>query len=100
MQSHRRAHPRPALHLSGVAELFRDGARGGRLLELAKAGARVGKSPAGQLDLEPVERGVDDLALSIGSHVLRSLRSNDATDMKKTKVSFQIAKRIFRRDVR
>jgi hypothetical protein len=39
-------------------------------LELAEAGAGVGKSPTGQLDLKPVERGVDEIALSIIGHFL------------------------------
>jgi hypothetical protein len=61
------------VNLSSVAELLRDGAGGGGLLELAEARAGVGKSPTGQLDLKPVECRVDKFALSIISHVLPGL---------------------------
>ena len=69
VQRHRRAHAGPAVDLARVAELLGDGAGGGRLLELAEARTGVGKSPTGQLDLKPVERLVNEFALSIVRHV-------------------------------
>ena len=74
VQRHRRAHAGPAMDLARIAELLGDGAGGGRLLELAEARTGVGKSPTGQLDLKPVERGVNEFALSIISHVVPGLR--------------------------
>jgi hypothetical protein len=62
------------MHLACVAEFLARCTCRGRLLELAKTRSGVGKSPTGQLDLEPVERPVDDLALSISSHVVAGLR--------------------------
>jgi hypothetical protein len=55
VQSHRGRDAGEAVDLSGVGKLLLDGGGGGGLHKLAKAGAGVGESPGGNLDLERIQ---------------------------------------------
>ena len=64
MQRHAGTDSGLAMHLARIAELLLQ--RGGRrrLQKFAKARARVGESPGGQLDLKVIE-GADDVFRSV-----------------------------------
>src|SRR4029077_12060565 len=69
MQGDRRAHPREAMNLAGVAEFFFRRSSGRGLQEFAETSARIGKAPGRQFDAKGFERFENSLFVA-GGHCI------------------------------